>query len=82
MIEADCDHAYVTFQGKELLLDEFSRLVLEDTFFNLVASHRPGDASQSSDEHSSTSMSWFEGWKNSMARGRVRKPPVNEIPSG
>ena len=37
VIEADCDHAYVAFQGKELLLDEFSRLVLEETFFNLAA---------------------------------------------
>ena len=34
-IEADCDHAYLTLQGKELLYDEFSRVVLEDSFFNL-----------------------------------------------
>lgn len=36
-IEADCDHAYLAFQGRELLLDEFSRIVLEDTFFSLGA---------------------------------------------
>ena len=34
-IEADCDHAYLTSQGRELLYDEFSRLVLEDSFFSL-----------------------------------------------
>ena len=33
LIEADCDHAFITLQGRELLLDEFSRLALEDTFF-------------------------------------------------
>ena len=33
-IEADCDHAYVSFQGRELLYDEFSRVVLEDSFFS------------------------------------------------
>jgi len=33
LIEADCDHAFVTMQGRELPLDEFSRLTLEDTFF-------------------------------------------------
>ena len=34
-IEADCDHAYLSLQGRELLYDEFSRLVLEDSFFSL-----------------------------------------------
>lgn len=33
LIEADCDHAFITLQGRELPLDEFSRLTLEDTFF-------------------------------------------------
>ena len=33
LIEADCDHAFITLQGRELPLDEFSRLALEDTFF-------------------------------------------------
>ena len=33
LIEADCDHAFITLQGRELSLDEFSRLALEDTFF-------------------------------------------------
>lgn len=33
-IEADIDDAFVTLQGRELLLDEFSRLVLEDPFFS------------------------------------------------
>jgi hypothetical protein len=33
-IEADCDHAYLSFQGRELLYDEFSRVVLEDSFFS------------------------------------------------
>ena len=32
-IEADCDHAFITLQSRELPLDEFSRLTLEDTFF-------------------------------------------------
>lgn len=32
-IEADCDHAFITLQGRELPLDEFSRLTLEDIFF-------------------------------------------------
>jgi len=34
-IEADCDHAYLSSQGRELLYDEFSRVVLEDSFFSL-----------------------------------------------
>ena len=34
-IEADCDHAYLSLQGRELLYDEFSRVVLEDSFFRL-----------------------------------------------
>lgn len=33
LIEADCDHAFITIQGRELPLDEFTRLALEDTFF-------------------------------------------------
>lgn len=33
LIEADCDHAFISLQGRELPLDEFSRLALEDTFF-------------------------------------------------
>jgi hypothetical protein len=34
-IQADCDHAYLSLQGRELLYDEFSRVVLEDSFFSL-----------------------------------------------
>ena len=33
LIEADSDHAFITLQGRELPLDEFSRLALEDAFF-------------------------------------------------
>lgn len=33
-IEADCDHVFVTLQGRELLLDDFSRLALEAAFFS------------------------------------------------
>jgi hypothetical protein len=33
-IDADCDHAFVTLEGRELLLDEFSRHALETTFFS------------------------------------------------
>lgn len=33
-IDADSDHAFVTLHGQELLLDEFSRLVLEEAFFS------------------------------------------------
>jgi hypothetical protein len=33
LIEADSDHAFITLQGRELPLDEFSRLTLEETFF-------------------------------------------------
>jgi hypothetical protein len=33
LIEADSDHAFISLQGRELLLDEFSRIVLEEAFF-------------------------------------------------
>lgn len=33
-IEADAEHAFITWEGRELLLDEFSRLVLEEAFFS------------------------------------------------
>jgi hypothetical protein len=33
-IEADPDHAFLSLKGRELLLDEFSRLALEDVFFS------------------------------------------------
>ena len=33
-IDADSDHAFITLRGHELLLDEFSRLALEEVFFN------------------------------------------------
>jgi hypothetical protein len=32
-IEADSDHAFLTLQGDEILLDEFSRFALEEVFF-------------------------------------------------
>ena len=32
-IQADSDHAFITLNSSELLLDEFSRLALEKTFF-------------------------------------------------
>lgn len=32
-IAADSDHAFIELQGNELVLDEFSRLVLEKAFF-------------------------------------------------
>jgi hypothetical protein len=32
-IEADSDHAFLTLREDEILLDEFSRLALEDAFF-------------------------------------------------
>jgi len=33
-IDADPDHAFITLGGHEVLLDEFSRLALEEVFFN------------------------------------------------
>jgi len=33
-IDADPDHVFITLDGHEVLLDEFSRLALEEAFFN------------------------------------------------
>lgn len=33
VVEADSDHAFISFQGNEVILDEFSRLALEEFFF-------------------------------------------------
>ena len=33
LIDADSDHAFISLQGRELVLDEFSRIVLEEAFF-------------------------------------------------
>lgn len=35
-IEADEDHAYIEYDDQEISLDDFSRLALEDAFFNPV----------------------------------------------
>jgi len=40
-IEADSDHAFLSLNGRELLLDEFSRFVLEEIFFSRPESALP-----------------------------------------
>jgi hypothetical protein len=39
VIEADCDHAFLTLDGSEILFDEFSRFVLEEAFFTPTMSN-------------------------------------------
>jgi hypothetical protein len=40
LIEADSDHTFITFHQRELLLDEFSQLALEEAFFTTSQAKR------------------------------------------
>jgi hypothetical protein len=40
-IEADCDHAFIFVEGREVLFDEFSQWALEEAFFSPLQSPLP-----------------------------------------